>query len=232
MMNIPFLILGAGPTGLGAARRLEELGMHDWRLLEASSEPGGLAASFIDDQGFTWDIGGHVQFSHYEYFDQAMQEFLGEDGWYTHQRESWVWMRDRFIPYPFQNNIHRLPSDDLNRCLQGLVEITRVPHKKPTNFQEWIDACFGRGLAEVFMEPYNFKVWAYPPAMMNAVWVGERVAVTDLGRVLKNLVYKTDELSWGPNNTFQFPKQGGVIPPFLGAFKSSTMRPWPAAVSG
>jgi len=24
----------------------------------------------------------------------------------------------------------------------------------------------------------------------------------------------------------------GVIPPFLGAFKSSTMRPWPAAVSG
>lgn len=209
-MKIETLIVGAGPTGLGAARRLAELDQHGWCLLEANAWPGGLSSSVVDQKGFTWDIGGHVQFSHYEYFDQAMQEFLGKDGWYYHQRESWVWMRDRFIPYPFQNNIHRLPADDLNRCLQGLVDITRECHKKPSNFQEWIDACFGRGLAEVFMEPYNFKVWAYPPAMMNSVWVGERVAVTDLGRVLKNMVYKTDDLSWGPNNTFQFPKQGGT----------------------
>jgi protoporphyrinogen oxidase len=210
MKRIPFLILGAGPTGLGAARRLQELGVTDWRLLEASPEPGGLAASFVDEKGFTWDIGGHVQFSHYEYFDRAMIEFLGADGWLHHQRESWVWMRDRFIPYPFQNNIRRLPPEDLNKCLQGLVQITRSPRPKPANFGEWIDATFGPGLAEVFMRPYNFKVWAFPPELMNAVWVGERVAVTDLGRVLSNLVLAKDDLSWGPNNTFQFPKHGGT----------------------
>jgi protoporphyrinogen oxidase len=210
MKKTGYLIIGAGPTGLGAARRLDQLGKNDWLIVEGSSTPGGLATSFVDEMGFTWDIGGHVQFSHYEYFDQAMQEFLGTDGWYSHQRESWVWMRDRFIPYPFQNNIHRLPADDLNLCLQGLVDLTKEHKSKPSNFQEWIDACFGRGVAEVFMVPYNFKVWAYPPAMMNAVWVGERVATTDLGRVLKNLVYKTDDLSWGPNNTFQFPKNGGT----------------------
>lgn len=208
--RLPFLLLGAGPTGLGAARQLELLGVHDWLLLEAAPEPGGLAASFVDEQGFTWDIGGHVQFSHYEYFDRAMLEFLGADGWLHHQRESWVWMRDRFIPYPFQNNIRRLPPEDLNKCLQGLVEITRHPRPKPANFGEWIDATFGPGLAEVFLRPYNFKVWAFPPELMNAVWVGERVAVTDLGRVLSNLVFGKDDLSWGPNNTFQFPKYGGT----------------------
>jgi protoporphyrinogen oxidase len=53
-------------------------------------------------------------------------------------------------------------------------------------------------------------VWAFPPELMNAVWVGERVAVTDLGRVLSNLVLAKDDLSWGPNNTFQFPKHGGT----------------------
>ena len=204
------VILGAGPTGLGAARHLTLAGETDWVLLEKGGDAGGLSASFIDSQGFTLYIGVHVEFSHYDYFDQAMQEFLGADGRYHHQRESWVWMRGRFVPYPFQNNIHRLPADDMNRCLQGLVEITQQPHAKSSNFQEWIVASFGRGLAEVFMEPYNFKVWAYPPAMMNAAWVGERVAVTDLGRVLKNLVYRTDDLSWGPNNTFQFPKKGGT----------------------
>lgn len=207
---ISFLILGAGPTGLGAARRLHELGQTDWALLESSSHPGGLSSSFIDDKGFTWDIGGHVQFSHYDYFDRAMIEFLGEDGWLSHQRESWVWMRDRFIPYPFQNNIRRLPAADLDKCLQGLVEITRQPRPKPENFGQWIDATFGPGLAEVFMRPYNFKVWAYPPEKMNAGWVGERVAVTDLGRVLQNLVHGRDDLSWGPNNTFKFPKRGGT----------------------
>jgi protoporphyrinogen oxidase len=210
MKRIPFLILGAGPTGLGAARRLQELGQTDWQLLEAAPEAGGLAASFVDEKGFTWDIGGHVQFSHYEYFDRAMIEFLGADGWLHHQRESWVWMRDRFIPYPFQNNIRRLPAADLHQCLQGLVEITRQPRPRPENFGAWIDATFGPGLAEVFMRPYNFKVWAHPPELMNAVWVGERVAVTDLGRVLANLVLAKDDLSWGPNNTFQFPKSGGT----------------------
>ncbi|MGO8764074.1 MAG: protoporphyrinogen/coproporphyrinogen oxidase [Limisphaerales bacterium] len=204
------VIIGAGPTGLGAARRLEELGRHDWELLEAGSEAGGLAASFVDEKGFTWDIGGHVQFSHYDYFDRAMEEFLGKEGWLHHQRESWVWMRDRFIPYPFQNNIHRLPAEDLDKCLGGLVEITRNGQVKPGNFREWILATFGPGLAEVFMLPYNFKVWAYPPEMMNAVWVGERVAVTDLKRVLHNLAHRKDDVSWGPNNMFQFPKYGGT----------------------
>jgi len=204
------LIVGAGPTGLGAARRLQELGNSDWLLLEAGSEAGGLAASFVDEQGFTWDIGGHVQFSHYEYFDRAMEEFLGKDGWLHHERESWVWMRDRFIPYPFQNNIRRLPAADLDKCLAGLVDITRNGHVKPGNFREWILATFGQGLAEVFMLPYNFKVWAYPPELMNAVWVGERVAVTDIKRVLHNLVHGKDDVSWGPKNTFQFPVRGGT----------------------
>ena len=172
--------------------------------------PGGLAASFVDENGFTWDIGGHVQFSHYEYFDAAMRAFLGEDGWLRHERKSWVWMRNRFVPYPLQNNVHRLPADDLDKCLQGLVDITRSPRKDPRTFRDWIDASFGSGIAEVFMLPYNRKVWAFPPEAMGTKWMGERVANTDLGRVLHNLVHGKDDVSWGPNNTFQYPKTGGT----------------------
>src|SRR5882757_5690805 len=91
------LIIGAGPTGIGAAYRLKALGYENFRVIEANDYAGGLASSFVDDKGFTWDIGGHVQFSHYDYFDRAMEEFLGRDGWLTHEREAWVWMRDRFI---------------------------------------------------------------------------------------------------------------------------------------
>ena len=207
---ISIVIVGAGPTGLGAARRLSEVGVRDWVLLEAAPYAGGLASSFVDEHGFTWDIGGHVQFSHYEYFDRAMLECLGAEGWLHHQRESWVWIRNRFIPYPFQNNIRRLPPADLEKCLIGLVSAARSPHAPAANFGEWIDATFGPGIAEIFLRPYNLKVWAHPLEMLSAAWCEQRVAVTDVSRVLHNIVHGKDDLSWGPNNTFQYPKRGGT----------------------
>src|SRR5579864_5646558 len=154
------LILGGGPAGLGAAWRLNELGHTVWCLLEASDCAGGLASSFRDSNGFLWDIGGHVQFSHYDYFDRVMDELIPTDEWITHQRESWVWLRERFVPYPFQNNIRFLPREDLLRCLQGLVELYKNGSHEPANFREWIFATFGAGIAEVFLLPYNFKIWA------------------------------------------------------------------------
>src|SRR5581483_12267729 len=99
------LIIGAGPTGLGAAFRLLELGHRDVLLLEASDVIGGLAASYVDEKGFTWDVGGHVQFSHYPYFDALVERALGPEDWLRHERQSWVWSRGRFVPYPFQYNI-------------------------------------------------------------------------------------------------------------------------------
>jgi protoporphyrinogen oxidase len=211
MESTRFLIIGAGPTGLGAAYRLKELGVSDFRVLEQTAIPGGLAASFTDDQGFTWDIGGHVQFSHYRYFDDLMLKALGADGWLNHQRESWAWMDGRFVPYPVQNNIRYLPKEKMWACLEGIISANLQPATtRPANFREWILSRFGQGLADVFMLPYNFKVWAHPPEMMAHHWVGERVAVTDLRRVTKNILFDQDDLSWGPNNTFQFPKHGGT----------------------
>ena len=206
-----FLILGAGPTGLGAAYRLKELGVSDFLVVDGAPRVGGLATSFRDPQGFTWDIGGHVQFSHYEYFDDLMDRALGRDGWLYHERESWIWIRERFVPYPFQNNLRHLPAEDLWRCLRGLVELHRNPAgRPPANFGEWIRATMGGGVAETFLEPYNFKVWAHPLTELSHEWVGDRVAVADLERVLRNVILGLDDVSWGPNSAFRFPRYGGT----------------------
>lgn len=205
------LILGAGPCGLGAALRLKRLGQSDFEVLEASDVPGGLARSFVDPQGFTWDIGGHVQFSHYEDFDDLMNEVLPNE-WLTHQRESWVRMENRWIPYPFQYNLHRLSPESQQRCLEGLESLQQnsSSNSRPQNFGEWIDQSFGDGIAQIFMRPYNFKVWAHPPELMSYQWIGERVAQVQLERVRENIRLSKDDVSWGPNATFRFPKQGGT----------------------
>ncbi len=202
--------MGAGPTGLGAARRLQELGETDFAIFDKNAYSGGLATSFKDEKGFWWDIGGHVQFSHYKYFDDLMDSLL-PDEWISHQRESWVWILNRWVPYPFQNNIHKLPHTVMMECLRGLIDLYKKPQtNKPKNFEEWILRTQGEGIMKYFMFPYNFKVWAHEPSMMNADWVGERAAVTDLERVITNIIENKDDLSWGPNNTFRFPKEGGT----------------------
>lgn len=227
------LLVGAGPAGLGAAWRLHELGHADWLLLEAREGPGGLAASYVDPQGFTWDCGGHVQFSHYAYYDAVLDRALGA-GWLHHRRRAGVWLGGRLVPYPLQHNLHRLPAADRERALAGLERLQKVPgdlrvqkvpgelpddlpdsvtervERVPGDFHEWVLATFGEGLAELFFEPYNEKVWGYPLRELDWGWVGERVAPPDLERLRRQLAAGEDDADWGPNRTFRFPEHGGT----------------------
>ena len=50
----------------------------------------------------------------------------------------------------------------------------------------------GSGIGEHFMLPYNFKVWATPPELMNYVWIGERVSVVDVDQILRNVILGED----------------------------------------
>lgn len=202
------LILGAGPTGIGAAYHLHKLGHADWLLLERSDHVGGLSASFIDDAGFTWDVGGHVLFSHYDYFDKAVTDALDDD-FYEHQRESWIRILQTWVPYPFQNNVRYLPDNALMECIEGLRHLEKKPDES-CNFMEWMTTVFGYGIVKYFMEPYNRKVWSIPLETMGKDWISERVSVVDPARIERNIAEKRDDLSWGPNNTFKFPKFGGT----------------------
>ena len=63
-------------------------------------------------------------------------------------RESWVWMCDRFLPYPFQNNIKYLPREVVLECLMGLIEAQKQPFDlaRFANFEEFIRGVFGAGM--------------------------------------------------------------------------------------
>ncbi|HEX8324750.1 MAG TPA: FAD-dependent oxidoreductase [Tepidisphaeraceae bacterium] len=209
-MEPKIVILGAGPTGLGAAYRLKELGYKNFEIYDGLDHAGGLSSSYKDDAGFTWDIGGHVMFSHYKYYDDCFDKLMGSD-YQMNMRECWVRMFESWVPYPFQNNIRHLPKEVTYECLSGLVKAqSKGDHKTASNFREFIDKVFGAGIAKHFMLPYNFKVWAHPAEMMNKEWIGERVAVLDVDRALKNVVMGTDDFGWGPNNQFKFPLFGGT----------------------
>jgi protoporphyrinogen oxidase len=143
------VIIGAGPTGLAAGYRLRELGYTNFTMLEGRNKVGGLASSERSPNGFIYDIGGHVLFSHYEYFDRLFDRLMGDE-YQELLRESWVWMFDRFLPYPFQNNIKYLPKEVVLECLLGLIEAQKQPVDKArfANFEELIQGVFGAGIAK------------------------------------------------------------------------------------
>jgi protoporphyrinogen oxidase len=60
------------------------------------------------------------------------------------------------------------------------------------------------------MRPYNRKVWATPLERMSATWIAERVSVVDYRRALRSLLLELDDVAWGPNNRFRFPRLGGT----------------------
>lgn len=207
-MESKILILGAGPTGLGAAWRLRELGYRNWRLFEREKQPGGLSSSVLDSSGFVWDYGGHIIFSSIDRFNSLVSELLGESI-VRHTRESWVRLYDKFIKYPFQSNFHFLQDQVVFECVEGLLDIQdREPDQ--TNFKTWINSVFGPGIARHFMIPYNRKVWAVDLEGMDAGWIAERVTTVDIREVLRNIIFGKEDSAWGPNKEFGYPLNGGT----------------------
>jgi protoporphyrinogen oxidase len=205
------VILGAGPTGLGAAYRLVERGETDFEVFEKAPRVGGLATSFEDPKGFTWDVSGHIIFSGYPYFNDFLEKMLGKDGVRRIDRESWIKFEDRYVRYPFQNHLSSLPEEAMLECLIGLVESQTIDRNRAfTNFEEWVLAKFGAGVAKHFMNPYNLKVWSTPLNKMGFYWIAERVAVVDWKKALETtLLPKVTD--WGPNATFGYPATKGTV---------------------
>lgn len=183
-------------------------------IIDSNETPGGLASTDVTPEGFLYDVGGHVIFSHYKYFDDCINEALPRtEDWYTHQRISYVRCKGNWVPYPFQNNISMLPREEQVRCMDGLIDAAlegRVANTKPQTFDEHIMRTMGAGIADIFMRPYNFKVWAVPTTKMQCAWLGERVANPDLKTVTKNVILQKSAGNWGPNATFRFPAFDGT----------------------
>ncbi|KAG9619394.1 hypothetical protein KCU64_g22244, partial [Aureobasidium melanogenum] len=51
-IEVDVLVIGAGPTGLGAAKRLNQINDHSWMIVDSNEVPGGLASTDVTPEGF------------------------------------------------------------------------------------------------------------------------------------------------------------------------------------
>lgn len=206
-MSFKVAILGAGPAGLAGALRFRELEFPQFHVFEQNKYPGGQAASFKDDQGFIWDLGGHVFFGQ-DLPIRAMIDRFQKD-WCYHIRHSAIQIDSGRIPFPFQNNLHHLPKSVQWECLESLLFPEAPESYGKKDFQSWILKHFGKGIARHFLLPYNQKLWNHPLTAMSAEWTKNKISVPSPSEILKKTILCEDDTSFGLNARYKYPQTNG-----------------------
>jgi protoporphyrinogen oxidase len=200
-------VLGGGLTGLAVASALPES-----EVLEKADRPGGLCRS-ITEEGFTFDYcGSHVLFSRDTEILGFVERTLGENLVRT-RRNTKIYYKGRLVKYPFENGLRDLPLEDNYACLQGFLEayIAREAGRAvaPRNFEEWMYFKFGPGISEMYLIPYNQKIWKTEPRDMSLEWVDGRVPDPPLEDILKASL-GIDTEGYVHQLHFIYPREGGI----------------------
>ncbi len=200
MDRVPFLIIGAGVSGLSFANETQP----DALVLEADVEPGGYCKTVKRD-GFVWDYSGHFfHFKHPE-IEAWLRDRMPKDAVRTVQRRSLVRFGGLDVDFPFQKNIHQLLRQDFIDCLYDLY--FRDAKAQQTNFKEMLFARFGRSIAEKFLIPYNEKLYACDLATLDTDAMGRFFPHASIDDIVRNM--KTPDNS-SYNSTFTYPRGGAI----------------------
>ncbi len=210
MDHVPFLIIGAGVSGLSFANAIRSEAEKRGKaaplvlVLEADSEPGGYCKTVAKD-GFVWDYSGH--FFHFKSaeIEAWLRERMPKSDVRKIVKRSHVRFGGIDVDFPFQKNIHQLPRQDFIDCLHDLY--FRDDKKKPDNFKEMLYARFGRSIAEKFLIPYNEKLYATDLSTLDVDAMGRFFPHASIDDIVRNM--KTpDNASY--NSTFTYPRGGAI----------------------
>ncbi len=200
---VDYLVVGAGVSGLSFCRWFYEYQLPGTVcVIESQPEPGGYCKTIHQD-GFVWDYSGH--FFHFR--DSSVRDFVFanvKDNLFTVEKISKIRCSGRDIDFPFQKNIHQLPKSQFIDCLHDVY--FRDQTEDPSSFGEMLHARFGRSISNLFLVPYNQKLYACDLHSLDKDAMGRFFPMADMADIVRNMK-AADNSSY--NATFHYP-QGGA----------------------
>jgi protoporphyrinogen/coproporphyrinogen III oxidase len=158
----PVAVLGAGLAGLVAANELQRRSI-PFRVFEAGKQIAGLAKSFRDEAGFSYDFGAH-------FITNRLAAALGIGGRCRDVRfySEAVWLGGRPLTYPW--GLAGSPTLLFSVLRSKLAGTTRPP----TTATEAFTAEYGRDFARLVAIPL-IERWSGIPASELASTVAEKI---------------------------------------------------------
>ena len=197
--EVKYLIIGAGVSGLSFVNFLKDT---DYLILEKESVPGGYCKT-TQRNGYTWDYSGH--FFHFK--DPEIKRFfmeqLDESELVFNKKNTKIYINGSYVDFPFQKNIHQLPQSQFLECLYELY--FRQKNPSVNSFKEMLYANFGSGISEMFLIPYNEKLYACDLNTLDADAMGRFFPYASTDEIIANFK-QSQNTSY--NDTFMYHRRG------------------------
>lgn len=208
-----FVILGAGPSGLGSAFQLRRRNLGEVTVLEQRDRVGGNAGSF-DLAGLRVDYGSHRLHAACDpEILRDIRDLLGEE-LVERPRHGRIYLGDRWIHFPLK------PVD---LCLKvrpgfawgvGADAVRKTLGRSQTNcrpesFASVLELGLGRTICRNFYFPYCQKLWGLPPEELSALQAKRRVSADSLGKIARRIfsgLLRADE--GRAKRFFYYPRKG------------------------
>jgi protoporphyrinogen oxidase len=197
--KVDTLIVGGGITGISLASFLSN---DDYLIIEKEDEVGGYCKT-TKRNGFVWDYSGHFfHFKNKEIKDYLLENLQCE--LFEVRKVSHIFYKNKFIDFPFQNNIHQLNFDEFIECLHDL---TNIENKEFNNFKEYINNSLGEAISDKFLIPYNEKLYKCDLNELDVNAMGRFFPKKlPINEFLGNIRYKKHTESY--NDSFIYPENG------------------------
>ena len=163
--NKPVVILGAGLAGLSAANYLKSKNV-PVILYEAGNKIAGLAQSFHDPDGFTYDFGAH-------FVTNRLAKKIGvreQCRTVRHYAET-VWLGGKSYSHPF--GLMRVPRMTMSGIATRLKSFGKT--QKTESAADWFRASYGEALADEVAIPLT-EAWSGASAADLSPAVGEGIS--------------------------------------------------------
>lgn len=199
------LILGAGLSGISTAYFLQQYEKYnDITILEKEETPGGLCRSIHKD-GYIYDVGPHILFSKDKEMLNLMLSVLDEKN--DLKRSNKILYKGKQVQYPFENDLSKLPEEDLNYCINAF---NHNPYEdyEASNMIQFFLKTFGEGITNCYLRPYNEKIWKYDPAFMNTSMV-DRIPKPTQEEIRRSAAGETVD-GYVHQLYFSYPANGGI----------------------
>lgn len=201
-----YTILGGGLSAISLAYYLQEnKNIDEIHILEKDEVLGGICRTYVKD-GIEYDVGPHIIFSKDKEILDLMNNLLGENN-EKHRRSNRILHKKRFVQYPFENDLSKLPKEDIDYCVNGFLH-NPYENYEAKNMLQFFLKTFGEGITNTYLRPYNEKIWKFDPSFMDTQMV-ERIPKPPKEDILKSANGETID-GYLHQLYFTYPKQGGT----------------------